>query len=197
MLGHLGGKISDHWVLSTVKNGYRIQFRHRPPPFLGVHMTVKNKVQAQILSEEIATLLKKKVISQLKPNKQLKVFPCAKERWCIHKSAAVQDTDHCTNPGVYRTRRMVHNNRRIFSCTNSSRPQEVPSFCFSRPGVSVRSPPLWPLSITSCLHQGGVSDPLPSSGGRYKDPPISRRLADLCTKPSSGLGGHKDSYQSL
>ena len=28
--------VSDQWVLATVANGYRIQFRRRPPPFSGV-----------------------------------------------------------------------------------------------------------------------------------------------------------------
>ncbi len=32
-----------YWVLSTVQNGYRIQFRRQPPPFLGVHRTVVKK----------------------------------------------------------------------------------------------------------------------------------------------------------
>ncbi len=76
----------------------------------------------------------------------------------------------------------------VFSCTPSFRPQKVPSFCLSKPGISVRGPPLWSLSLTSCLHQ-------PTHGG-YEDPSISRRLADLCTKPSSGLGGHREGYKS-
>jgi len=53
------------------KNGYRIQFWRRPPSFSGIHLTVvKNPVQAEILSKEIAALLRKKAITQLQPNEQ-------------------------------------------------------------------------------------------------------------------------------
>ncbi|KAJ8260291.1 hypothetical protein GJAV_G00179270 [Gymnothorax javanicus] len=54
--------VLDPWVLATVSQGYRIQFRRRPP-FCRVRVTmVRDPVQAQILTEEISTLLRKDAI---------------------------------------------------------------------------------------------------------------------------------------
>ena len=63
--------VSDPWVLSTVRTGYKIQFRRRPPPFTGVHMTtVKDPVQAQVLAAEVATLLQKEAIVRVDASEQ-------------------------------------------------------------------------------------------------------------------------------
>ncbi len=63
--------VSDPWVLSMVRTGYRIQFQGRPPPFAGVHMTVvKDPVQAQVLAAEIATLLQKEAIVKVDSSEQ-------------------------------------------------------------------------------------------------------------------------------
>lgn len=54
---------SDPWVVSTISQGYRIQFRRRPPGFNGVKMTiVGDPAQADILRREIGTLLEKGAI---------------------------------------------------------------------------------------------------------------------------------------
>ncbi len=159
MPGQLGGK---HFrPLGTVysKNGYRIQFRRRPPPFLGVHMTVVKKPSpgTDFIRRNYDPFKKEGNFSAKAQQTAhwvlFELFPRAQKRWWsptrlrpemfkyIHKSTAVQDADHCTNLGGYRSKRMVHNNRsqrRVFSCTHSSRSQKVPSFCLSKPGISVR-----------------------------------------------------------
>ena len=64
-------RTSDPWVLDTVARGYKLQFRRRPPPFLRVHMTlVKDPVQAQILAEEVSTLLQKGAITKVSSTNQ-------------------------------------------------------------------------------------------------------------------------------
>lgn len=68
-------KISDPWVLATVSNGYRLQFRRRPPPFSRVRMTlVRDPVQAQFLKREILILLQKDAIMKVDPSEQLAGF---------------------------------------------------------------------------------------------------------------------------
>ncbi|XP_076144523.1 uncharacterized protein LOC143127104 [Alosa pseudoharengus] len=65
------GCVSDQWVLATVANGYRIQFRCCPPPFSRVLMTVvKDPCQADILHKEILTLLEKKAIERVNTGAQ-------------------------------------------------------------------------------------------------------------------------------
>ena len=67
--------VSDPWVLATVSKGYRIQFRRRPPPHSRIRMTiVTDPVQAQILTQEILTLLQKDAIMKVDPDEQLTGF---------------------------------------------------------------------------------------------------------------------------
>lgn len=58
-------------MLDTIARGYRIQFWRRPPPFSGVLPTiVKDPVQANILAEEVATLLQKNAIKKVSTSEQ-------------------------------------------------------------------------------------------------------------------------------
>ena len=64
-------KVSDRWVLATVARGYRLQFQRRPPPFSRVRITsMKDPVQADVLAEEIATLLQKDTIVKVSSSEQ-------------------------------------------------------------------------------------------------------------------------------
>ncbi|XP_062409095.1 uncharacterized protein LOC134100063 [Sardina pilchardus] len=50
------------WVLSTMEQGYRIQFARRPPGFRGLLQSVPNAQSKQILREEIESLLKQNAV---------------------------------------------------------------------------------------------------------------------------------------
>ncbi|XP_034564504.1 uncharacterized protein LOC117830473 [Notolabrus celidotus] len=50
------------WVLSTVSKGYRLQFAMKPPRFNGVLVSVARGEAAQVLEEEITSLLNKRAI---------------------------------------------------------------------------------------------------------------------------------------
>ena len=59
------------WVLNTMSQGYRLQFRRRPPAPTGVRVTsVADLVRALRLSKETATFLDKKTITVVKPHTQ-------------------------------------------------------------------------------------------------------------------------------
>lgn len=67
--------VSYPWVLATVANGYRIQVWRCSPPFSRVLMTVvKDPVQAQVLAEEVLTLLQKEAIMKVDASEQLAGF---------------------------------------------------------------------------------------------------------------------------
>lgn len=56
------------WVLSTMLQGYRLQFRGRPPPFTGIHpTTVADPLKRGVLRKEISVLLDKNAIRILQP----------------------------------------------------------------------------------------------------------------------------------
>lgn len=50
------------WVLSTVSQGYRLQFAMKPPRFNGVLVSVARGDSARVLEGEIASLLNKQAI---------------------------------------------------------------------------------------------------------------------------------------
>ena len=51
----------DKWVLSTIANGYKLEFQSLPP-FSGIRETVVNANNQAILNLEIESLLQKAVI---------------------------------------------------------------------------------------------------------------------------------------
>ena len=54
------GIVPDPWVVATVARGYRLQFRRRPPAFLGVKVTpVKDPILKSVLDKEVQELLLK------------------------------------------------------------------------------------------------------------------------------------------
>jgi len=57
----------SQWVLNTIKNGYAIQFRTRPPRFRGVLPTLVGPEQALVLEQEVKTLLLKGAIERVPP----------------------------------------------------------------------------------------------------------------------------------
>ncbi|MEQ2215993.1 hypothetical protein XENOCAPTIV_009156 [Xenoophorus captivus] len=65
----------DVWVLRTMSQGYRLQFRRRPPPPSGVRVTpVTEPARTAILLQEIKTLLDKKAIVVVPPHSQADGF---------------------------------------------------------------------------------------------------------------------------
>ena len=59
---------SDSWVVSTVTQGYELQFRRRPLAFSRVKMTVVNDpAEALALDQELSTLLAKGAIEPVDP----------------------------------------------------------------------------------------------------------------------------------
>ncbi|XP_073677299.1 uncharacterized protein [Garra rufa] len=55
------------WVLSTIIRGYRLQFAVKPPVFNSVLMSTAEGNSAQVLEEEIASLLKKRAVRIVPP----------------------------------------------------------------------------------------------------------------------------------
>ena len=56
----------DPWVVATVARGYRLQFRRRPPAFLGVKVTpVKDPILKSVLDKEVQELLLKGAIAEV------------------------------------------------------------------------------------------------------------------------------------
>ena len=89
----------------------------------------------------------------------------------------------------YRRKKRLHVQNRsagcILPCTNTSRQQEVPTFCFRKQGIPVLSTSLrseqCPAGIFSC---GAHSSSLPPSS-RDIGNPISRQLVNTTPRPSS------------
>ena len=66
---------TDPWVVKTLSEGYRIQFRRRPPPFNGVRMTVVgDPLRSQALSKEIEELLGKGAVECVPGAAQLRGY---------------------------------------------------------------------------------------------------------------------------
>ncbi|KAI2655955.1 Transposon Ty3-G Gag-Pol polyprotein [Labeo rohita] len=57
----------SQWVLSTIKSGYWIQFKHQPPAFNSVLTTEVGSAQALVLEQEVTTLLSKGAIELVPP----------------------------------------------------------------------------------------------------------------------------------
>nr|XP_055040043.1 uncharacterized protein LOC129427314 [Misgurnus anguillicaudatus] len=55
------------WVLSTIKRGYRLQFAVKPPRFSKILMSTAEGASAQVLEEEINSLLSKRAIRVVPP----------------------------------------------------------------------------------------------------------------------------------
>lgn len=67
--------ISDPWVLSTLSKEYSIQFRHQPPKFNRVRMTVvKDPLRSLALRQEFVVLLRKGAIEYVESSVQSKEF---------------------------------------------------------------------------------------------------------------------------
>ncbi|XP_059894386.1 uncharacterized protein LOC132447566, partial [Gadus macrocephalus] len=66
---------TDPWIVSTLSNGYTLQFRRRPPTFSGIKVTVvTNPDRSLVLRQEVATLLGKGAIEVVEPQEQLDGF---------------------------------------------------------------------------------------------------------------------------
>ena len=66
-----GSCTTDPWVVTTLSQGYNLQFRRRPPVFRGIRLTtVSDPTRRQALSQEVSTLLEKKAIEIVDPQTQ-------------------------------------------------------------------------------------------------------------------------------
>lgn len=74
-LRHWEAVVSDQWVISTLFEGYNIQFRRRPPQFNGVRTTVvSDPLRSAALKQEIMELLHKGAIELVDSADQFKGF---------------------------------------------------------------------------------------------------------------------------
>lgn len=72
---HWEAMVSDPWVISTMFNGYNIQFKRRPPKFNGVRATVvSNPASAAVLRQEISELLEKGAVELVHSSDQFRGF---------------------------------------------------------------------------------------------------------------------------
>lgn len=58
----------SRWVLQTVEKGYQIQFKKRPPRFMGVLPSVVAPEQVLVMEQEVNTLLEKGAIEYVPPS---------------------------------------------------------------------------------------------------------------------------------
>ncbi|XP_039511917.1 NLR family CARD domain-containing protein 3-like [Pimephales promelas] len=66
---------SDPWVIATLTQGYKLQFRRRPPAFKGVRMTVVSDPNSSLaLKREVAQLLEKGAIEPVDWSERLGGF---------------------------------------------------------------------------------------------------------------------------
>ena len=96
---------------------------------------------------------------------------------------------HCKLSAAYRRkRRLCLQNRSagcVLSCSNTSRQQEVPTFCLQKQGIPVLSTSLWSEHFPSGIYTSGAhSGSLPPSS-RDIGNPISRRLVNTPSRLSS------------
>ncbi|XP_062372037.1 uncharacterized protein LOC134059609 [Sardina pilchardus] len=67
-LSYWAASTRDPWVLSTLTNGYKLQFRRRPPTHGRVKMTIiRDPAKAQALTQELSALLDKGAIEPVDP----------------------------------------------------------------------------------------------------------------------------------
>ena len=87
------------------------------------------------------------------------------------------------NAQYRRKRRLGIQNR--LSCTNTSRQQEVPTFCLRKQGISVLRTSLWSGHCPSGISSSGAHNgSLPPSSGDIGNP-ISRIMVNTSPRPSS------------
>ncbi len=65
----------------------------------------------------------------------------------------------------------------------------VGTACVRESGMAVQGPPLWALSVPSCLHVSQGGRPCPVTGSGHQDPQLSGAWKTLSLRPESSLWG--------
>ena len=66
--------------------------------------------------------------------------------------------------------------RRLLSCSNKSKVEEVPTIPSEQLDISIHRPSFWPLYGSVGVHQGRQGSQVNSRGAGYPNPPVPRRL---------------------
>jgi hypothetical protein len=147
-LGHFSHAHRAKWE-ELVLQGYRLQFRCRPPPFRGVwSTTTADPLNREALQLEIA-------FSTQRGNQTTQTIRRA--QWVLLSIfPSTQEGISVPHPTGYQPRPLVHDcrpKRCLLPCTDPPSSQEVPVLCIQRHSIRVQSVTFWPLPGTNNIHK--------------------------------------------
>ena len=196
---------NDPYVFSIVAKDNRLRFTS-PPLLLQTPWEIqflKGSQKIQGMWEQISLMIQKNAISEISPDTPgfySNVFlvrkasggrrPVIDLKQLNHHIDAPHFRMHTISSVLeYRQKRRLHIQNRsegcVLSCTNTSRQQEVPMFCLRKQSISVSSTSLRSEHCCSGIYSPGTYNgslpPLTRDIGN----PVSRRLANTSSRPSS------------
>ncbi|XP_059932108.1 uncharacterized protein LOC132475134 [Gadus macrocephalus] len=191
------------WVVSTLTQGYELQFRRRPLAFSRVKMTVVNDpAKALALDQELSTLLAKGAIEPvdalLHPRGfYSRFFLIKKKDGSFRPILDLRGLNRFLKVLPFHMRirhaagghkgRVVHHGGpegRILPRPNCTAPSAPPSVRLSRPSFSIQGTSLWSLPLPEGIQQGGGGSSRTPAEAGHEGPAVFGRLADLCTSQS-------------
>ena len=119
------------------------------------------------------------LVSCTKTQQKMEAHPRFKPSELLPSNFIFQDGDTRDHPTLSSKRGVGDVSgfqRRLFPYPNRTKVAEIPQVLPPQSSLSVHSPPLWPLSGSVGVHQGGQGSQINGTGSGYQDPPVPRRL---------------------
>ena len=179
--------MDDKWILSTIANGYKLEFQSLPP-FSGIRETVVNANNQAILNLEIEILLQKAVIEPVPYAQRLQGFystfflvpkKVGRSAGCdkfetpqsVSQNSTFQDgySEDCSKSSQERRLGNINRlERRIFPRVNSPKAQEVSSFLHSGQSISVPSTSFRSQNLAESFYQDSGSGCSSSKNAKHQ-----------------------------